>query len=210
MTNNNYILGAHNSLTYLRPKKWWMVPFHWMARCQGVDYKEQYEKYGVRLFDLRIWFSDDTREIIVCHGVMTFSISEKCIEEFLSYLNEKGDVSLRVILEEDNISKKSNFAEANECLFKTLCEEWESKYKGINFFGGNRKYDWVVIYNFKGREIELDDKYSSTTSLFNSDKKWLAVIDDLFPWLYAKLNNKRNLEKGTDKECLFIDFVEIR
>ena len=74
MTNNNYILGAHNSLTYLRPKKWWMVPFHWMARCQGVDYKEQYEKYGVRLFDLRIWFSDDTREIVVCHGVMTFSI----------------------------------------------------------------------------------------------------------------------------------------
>ena len=209
MKNNNYILGAHNSLSYLRPKKWWMIPFHWMAKCQGVSYKEQYEKYGVRVFDLRVWFDEDTKELEVRHGVMAFKLSEDGIKEFISYLNEKGDCHLRVILEEDAVNKKSVYASANECLFSAFCEELENEFENVHFFGGNRKYDWKVMYDFKGDDVELDDKYSSTTSLFKSNKRWLAIIDDLCPWIYAKLHNKENIKNGTDKECLFIDFVEM-
>ena len=56
-----------------------------MARCQGAGYKEQYEKYGVRLFDLRVWFDEDTKEFEVRHGVMAFKLSEDRIKEFISY-----------------------------------------------------------------------------------------------------------------------------
>ena len=48
------ILGSHNSWSYLPPKHWWMWPIHFMAKCQRVDIREQYEKYGVRCFDLRV------------------------------------------------------------------------------------------------------------------------------------------------------------
>ena len=40
-----------------------MKPFRFMARCQDVDIKTQYEKYNVRYFDLRINF--DTGGFVV-------------------------------------------------------------------------------------------------------------------------------------------------
>ena len=33
------------------------------------------------------------------------------------------------------------------------------------------------------------------------------IIDDWYPRIYAKLNNKRNIKLGTDKDILLIDFV---
>lgn len=203
------MLGSHNSLTYLRPRKWWQVLFHFMARCQGVNYMEQYEKYGVRLFDLRVWL-DDNLNMEVRHGLMAFKSSTTFVVDFLQYLNGKGDCYVRIILEEDNFTKKDKQVTLKEEQFKNLCGIWECHFQRIRFFGGNRKYDWKVLYHFKGAEPTLDDKYSSTTSLFESDSRFLAVLDDLFPWLYARLNNKRNFRKGTDKDCLFVDFIDIR
>ena len=208
MKETSYLLGSHNSLTYLRPKKWWMRPFHFMARCQRASYKEQYEKYGVRVFDLRVWFTDNLDEE-VRHGVMVFKATNIFIRDFLDYLNDKGDCHLRIILEEDNITKKDKKASMKEDYFKTFCMVLEDVYHNIHFFGGNRKWDWKLLYQFEGEDVVLDDKYSSTTSLFGSKKKWLAVLDDLWPWLYARLNNKKNRERGTDKECLFVDFVDL-
>lgn len=203
------MIGSHNTLTYLKPRKWWQVPFHFMARCQGVDYREQYEKYGVRLFDLRVWFDDDLK-MEVRHGLMVFKADDTFVRKFLEYLDGKGGCFVRIILEEDNITKRDKQVELKEEQFKTLCGIWESHFPNVRFFGGNRKWDWEVLYHFKGIEPTLDDKYSSTTSLFKSKKRWLAVLDDLFPWLYARLNNKRNFQEGTDKDCLFVDFVEMR
>ena len=68
----------------------------------------------------------------------------------------------------------------------------------MTFFGGNRKYDWKVVHDFGIQEPTLDDKYSSTTG---------SKIDDLWPWLYARLNNKSNIQNGTNKDVLFIDFI---
>nr|DAH01868.1 MAG TPA: hypothetical protein [Crassvirales sp.] len=28
-------LGTHNSMSYLKPKRWWMRPFHFIAKCQS-------------------------------------------------------------------------------------------------------------------------------------------------------------------------------
>ena len=94
-----------------------------------------------------------------------------------------------------------------------MCEEIEHFYSQIKFFGGRRKWDWKQIYEFENKDIPtLVDRYSSTTSLFKSDSKFLRIIDDLCPKLYAKLRNKKNFkefDKGSN-DYLFVDFVEIR
>ena len=100
------LLGAHNSLSYLNPKSWIYRPFKFLARCQAVDYKRQYEEFGIRLFDLRIWYNRKL-ELEVRHGLFVYDIDENGVKEFLEYLNEKGDCYVRILLEEDNVSKRA-------------------------------------------------------------------------------------------------------
>ena len=47
--------------------------------------------------------------------------------------------------------------------------------------------------------------------LFDNDNKYLRVLDDWFPRLYALLKNKKNLKEYVDTEdtYLFYDFVNI-
>lgn len=201
-------IGSHNSLSYMKPMKWWMRPFHFMARCQDVDYIKQYN-LGVRVFDLRVSFGKDGY-IQIRHGAMEFDVSGQYLNDFFAFLNDKGNCYVRVILE---FNKEPKDIEYQEFRFKYICKKFEYFYPGIKFFGGNRKYDWKVIYEFNNKDIPtLVDRYSSTTSLFKSDSKFLRIIDDLYPKLYAKLRNKKNF-KEFDKDSndyLFVDFVEIR
>lgn len=203
-------IGSHNSLTYLPPKRWWMRPFAWMARCQRVDYARQYYDYNVSVFDLRVWF-DKHGNIQVRHGRMQYDISRDEIFSFLSFLNDTYSCSLRVILEEDWRAYHLPYSGMAEMYFRKFCSYIQNHYDHIKFFGGNRKCDWRVLYKFKSEnDVCLDDKYSSTTSLFKSKKQWLAKIDDLWPWVYARLHNKENFANADENKCLFVDFVDIR
>ena len=42
--------GSHNTMTYLKPSKWYLYPFIFVAKCQSIDYKKQFN-CGVRWFD---------------------------------------------------------------------------------------------------------------------------------------------------------------
>lgn len=211
----NYIkIGSHNSLSYIKPKKWYLRPFHFMARCQSKDYVEQYETYGVRLFDVRIWF-DKYGKLEVRHGLMTFNIDVDELNNFFEYLDKKGDCYCRILLEEDNVLKKNKSIKEIEAKFSDFCKNIEDTYKHIAFFGGNRKYDFNVVYKFKVEDPHLKDCYSSTTSWFtHSNNRILRIIDDWWPWPYAKFHNKKNIEKFEKEEknnyFLFLDFVNIR
>ena len=100
-----------------------------------------------------------------------------------------------------------------EVLFANECKCLQEFYPHITFFGGNRKYDWKEIYHFD-TDVQLNDMYSSTTNIFGGSKDhWTAKLDDLWPWLYAKLRNKKNIKKYAESEgdkVLFIDFVNIK
>lgn len=51
------------------------------------------------------------------------------------------------------------------------------------------------------------------TSLFVLKKKWLSVIDDWCPYIYAKLMNVQNIceYSGFDDDCyVSIDFIDIQ
>lgn len=200
------VLGSHNTLSYLTPSKWYKRPFKWMAKCQNISYYKQYD-LGVKVFDLRIKFNK-YGDPIICHGKMEYEFDICDLHEFLTYLNRCKDCYLRVIYEVTN--SKSEYKE--EC-FKNFCAHIQNMYKNIVFFGGNRKYDWKQIFKFctEKKAPKLIDRYSSTTSIFKSDNKFLRIIDDLWPWLYAKLNNHKNYNIYKDtKDCLFIDFVDMK
>jgi hypothetical protein len=74
-------------MTYLKPEKWWMKVFNFMSKCQEVSIEQQYDKYGIRVFDLRIAFDKSTPKFK--HGLVTYKGD---VEAVLSYLNTKKDV----------------------------------------------------------------------------------------------------------------------
>lgn len=181
-------LGTHNSMTYLKPKKWYMYPFRFMARCQDIDIERQYE-YGVRHFDLRIVFDKDgTPEFR--HGMMAYKGD---VYKTISYLNERPEpVYCKFWLE----LNKDN--EEQEKLFAYLCELLEKGNKNIKFYGGQNKKG-KALYRFKnGEPVHV--------ACFSSLQK--PVFDDLYPKLYAKRHNK-NAKKNCRKGLLILDFVEI-
>lgn len=203
-------IGTHNSLTYLTPKKWWQKLIKFTAKCQAVNYEEQY-RLGARVFDVRLWYDDDFK-VEIRHGRIAYIGGFTVLYDMFDFLDNKKDCYVRLICEEDSFAKKDPLASIKERHFMGECHNFETLFPNIKFFGGNRKYDWKVLYNFKNKDIPtLVDRYSSTTSLFKSDKKWLAILDDLCPILYAKLKNKTLIKEHNDKDgYLFIDFINIK
>lgn len=203
-----YKLASHDTMTYLKPKQWYLYPFRFTAKCQSKSIEKQYEQYGIRYFDLRVSY-DKNNQIEFCHGSMRFKGN---VEEVLEYLNNKGEeVWIRFILEGNETTFKFKYLFHQEViplvkshlktLFKKDCKRFEEKYTNLKFHNGRSKWDWKVVYKFKNSEPSLDQKVSSMT--------W-KIFDDWCPWFYAKLMNKKNLAKGTDKDYLMLDFLHIQ
>jgi len=192
------ILGSHNSWSYLKPKKWWMGPFSFMAKCQSSDIKTQYTKYCVRCFDLRIRFDDDG-QLMLSHGFMQYKYTKEDIIEDLQFLNEQKDCYVRILHEARN---KKQYTAISKTYFISFCQKIEKSFENIHFWCGRNLYDWQYDYTFSSTEPSCDEKYSSVTKPY--------LVDDWFPWVYAKLNNRQLLKNGTDKDILLIDFVNIR
>ena len=187
-------LASHNSWSYLKPKKWWMRLFGFAAKCQRVDIKTQYEKYGVRCFDLRVRF--DYGMPIVSHGLAEYNITEVDLEKDLTWLDDKGDASVRVILE---IRKKKDYTSAQCALFRIYCDFLIRAFPNIKFWGGRCLYNWEREYTFKYMPT-CEERHASVCSPY--------LLDDWYPWLYAKSFNKDILLHGTSMDYLMIDFVD--
>lgn len=191
------VIGSHNSWSYLKPKCWLLRPFAFMARCQEVDIKTQYEKYNVRCFDLRIKF-DKNGLPEVRHGFMTYKITSKQLSKDLDYINSKGDCYVRILLE---VRSKCQYTIEQIELFKEYCQRISWQYQDIKFWCGRNLYNWDVVCDF-GFEPSCEEKYASVCPP--------KLIDDWYPKLYAERKNKENIQEGTDKDILLIDFVDIQ
>ena len=187
------ILGSHNSWSYLKPKHWYHRPIAFMARCQSLTIQEQYQQ-GVRCFDLRIRYKK--WKLQVAHGNMVYDITEKQLKDDLEYIDSKGDCFVRILHE----ARTKKQYELSKPFFQSFCYTLNSDYPNIYWWCGRNLYNWQRDYNFD-KEPSCEEKYSSVTS---------PALDDWWPWLYARLNNKMILAKGTDKEILLIDFVNIK
>lgn len=191
------VIGSHNSWSFLRPKKWWMKPFRWCARCQDVDIREQYSLYNVNCFDLRIRIDKDNN-LIVTHNKCVYDISEKELREDLKFLNEQGECYVRVI---HDIRTEKDFTPTNTYNFIMICKELEKHYPNIKFWCGRNLYNWNIDYEFAGVEPTCCEEYGSVTN-----PKWW---NGLYPRRYAKKHNKEILANGTTKDILLMDFVNL-
>lgn len=185
-----------------------MRPFAFMARCQRENWKKQWDEYDVDLFDLRVRFEKRNDLPYLCHGLMEYDADVfELIREMAKAAKSAGtDTYIRVVLEMKRPSERDIL------LFRGFCALLQNVYgDNLHFWGGNDRSDWSYPhFAFRTPMQDVDDKYSSTTTLFPRGFKWLRYLDDLCPILYARLHNRRNIERGTSHEWLFIDFVDIR
>lgn len=192
-----YILGSHNSWSYANPKRWWLRPFKFMAKCQSEDIKSQYFYRNVRCFDLRIRF-DKNGCPVVAHGWITYNISEDKLMEDLSFLNNRVNTPYIRILHE--VRSKKAYTKEEVRLFREFCDMLIHKFPKLKFWCGRNLYNWEVDYDFNEKPT-CEEKYSSVCPP--------RILDDWFPYLYAKFNNSQVKKEGTDKDILLIDFVNI-
>lgn len=190
------IIGTHNSMTYLRPQKWYgwfIIPF---ARCQRKTIEEQWHD-GARCFDLRIRFTKKG-EPYFAHGLYECTHEVKPIDVLVQLdrliLRYNQPAFVRLILEDPD---KQNH---NVFYFKQFCQEW-SKNKLIRLFGGNRKGDWKKLYTFK--DDVPDSLNNQWVSSMAEDARW---YEKFLPFAYAWRCNKRNKENVKPKFNLF-DFI---
>lgn len=180
-------LGTHNSMTYLKPKKWFLYPFQFIARCQSKTIQQQYEDYNVRLFDIRIKYNKDG-DPEFRHGSMAYKGD---VYETLNYLNSKNvPIKIRILLE----TKKED--SLNEIFFIKDLNRFKELYPNLTFYEGRRKFDWKKIV-----DIPTLDVKQIVSSM--DDKK----LNDLWPWLYAKKHNRENLLNCSEDETVLIDFI---
>ena len=73
------MLGSHNSMTYLKPQKWWMKLINFTSKCQNKNIEEQYAA-GVRYFDIRVCIGEhDTMPTHYGHGLIKNDIKQQPI-----------------------------------------------------------------------------------------------------------------------------------
>lgn len=165
-----------------------------MGRCQSKTIQEQFNA-GARLFDLRL----GGYNLYVKHGIFIYDNNYAPDLYFLD--RQPYKVFVRVVLEEMKPTKEQKE------LFAIVCELIESDHHGIQFFGGWAKCEYnKPIYDFHSDlgEQDLCDRYSSVCRVWPWLPKWLTCW---WPWLYARVNNKRNINRHSGSKWLFIDFI---
>lgn len=201
------LLGSHNTMTYLKPKKWWMHLGRFMAKCQNLDYRKQYE-CGVKWFDFRLSF-DKYGNVQFSHGLVDYTGVN--VYDVFQYISSKPDVSCRIILEKGNAEDELRFIEYIRHLLTV--------YPTIRVTQVAVKNVWRNMVDCTiniGRD--MIDSYASCNGSYPEyqklpgilrSKSWSGLlIDDLWPWIYAKFHNKRTLEKYKDKDVLLLlDFI---
>ena len=201
-------LTTHNTMSYQKPKQLWAKIIPFVARCQSVDYIKQYE-LGAVGFDLRL-FWDKKGNLGFRHGIVSYPADN--IWEVLDFIRDHN-LYVRILFELRSYNKKhiKNIDELKD-KFREFCKEIEDKYPTVKFYGGCATCDWEQLYVFKNDEhIPEIGLYSSNTSLFKSSNNFLRIIDDLCPWIYAKLMNRKNIEKYKDSEqYISVDFINIQ
>lgn len=198
-------LASHNTFTFLTPRTWWMRLLAFTARCQRVNFAAQLDS-GAQMFDVRVRFKGSGVPIL-CHGLIEYQeylpVTDSLL--YLNYCCKRDDIHYycRMVLETkhpDDFQIQS---------FRALCKAYQDTFQDIVFFGGNDRSDWSCqhpVYDFGTPMPDIDEEHASTTALFPRFPR----LDDLWPWLYARLFNHRNIQAGTTHEWLMIDFVDIQ
>lgn len=212
MEKKEYILGSHNSWSYLRPQRWWQRVIAFTARCQRVDIRRQYE-LGVRSFDLRLR-TDGEGKMWLAHGLVEYPV--KGLVDDLEFLDAQGGCWVRVLHETERwrgaLATRHTGAgqlkdggkedgEKRRADFRQACGKLERGFPHIRFYGGMDVRTWAKEYYFQTLAPTEDGCYASNMQP--------RVLDDWWPWLYARLHNRKFRKQGTNLDVLVLDFVDM-
>ena len=185
-------IGTHNSMSYLKPKYWYLYPLRWFAKCQNTDIYKQLEKYNI--VDLRVYLNKDN-EWQFRHGLVTYEYFP--IYTLINYINNLGNKIVRLIFDDTNCKDK----EYTSTQFITFCNDLETEFKNIIFIGGNRKSDWKQCYEFNNNA-----KHTLLNQFVSSIQRNARWYEKLIPWFYAKRMNDKNINNITIGFNIF-DFI---
>lgn len=168
------------------------------AKCQNLSIADQFRE-GVRAFDLRVRFEE--KSLVIVHNLFEYEGYLFHILNCFGRLNkcvEKTGESVMVRIIHDCRTKRQYDSSSSEC-FRDFCEQIEKSYPNISFFGGNCFYTGKTEYAFRN-SFSQESAYASGQP---------PLIDDLWPWLYAKNHNEESRRTGTEKNILWLDFINI-
>lgn len=167
------MLGSHNTLSYLRPKKWrdWFtIPW---SRCQEKDLGKQY-LCGVRYFDIRLRIIKGEWHFV--HNKIDYGPEDLFIYQCLS---DFGEVYVRILL--DQREKPKHSEECKE-LFMSHLNFLVNCYPGIHFDSAIVFWEWKEYLN---PQIKVVENHFSV-----KPKKWWEYIlgTRYFAWKVRKEN----------------------
>ncbi len=204
------IYGTHNSLSYLKPRQWWLRPVAWIARCQDMTIEEQLQ-YGVRYFDIRVKFH---RGIAISgHGLMDYDIPVHSvlhtIQHFFRIAHGEDrqprlgtTPTIRLVLED----KRGNADRFRE--FFGYCT---THFPDLRFIGGWRKDPYEQIIP----DTEADTAHHQY-KLYqdHSARTWMEKLRGLrfpYPLYWARRDNARIKSRPWKLwDTVVMDYVQIR
>lgn len=184
------MIGSHNSMSYLPPKRWFWRLFTPLWRCQDKTIEEQI-KAGVRFFDIRVVWDRKLDCWQFAHGLVRFGW-------------KKGDplsVGLELVL---------TLLEAYGCLYRIVLERgtefdearfrnWFGSSNGAAIWWGSHPHCISAIIKRGWKCVRLNAYYYDRLHLadrsfvpFHSDKPWWRQLSWRMlctPRLWAKTHN---------------------
>ena len=191
-------IGTHNSMTYLKPSKWYMYMFRFAFRCQSLTIDQQLE-CGIRVFDLRVRMNKNNKWVFA-HGLVEFKGDN--IYDVVERISKYNDCKVRIMWETTN---EDYPIEAET--FISLCRTLESQYPNIKFFGGTSIASWKNWYNFHPYGHD-DERWEYSMDQFVSSLSSFELCG-LWPWLYTTIRRKKTREwaMNSTKDLVTLDFV---
>lgn len=204
-------LASHNSLSFVKPRKWWEKLINFTSKCQFYDIETQYE-YGVRLFDIRIRRAIIEPGSYYCtksaHGLITYDI---CITDILRYLDtlstKEDPVYVYLSLENKKCEKDRDYV-----WFKKAFNLYKERFPNLIFCGGYVKHPWHKIIDCEDPSICQKNweffNYKDQPTTRKKIKCFFSNLLHFSPEYWAKKNNQKYKSDGTSADFLMLDFVQ--
>lgn len=185
-------IGTHNSLSYLKPKQWWLRPFAWIGRCQRLTIAEQWDA-GVRYFDIRVKY-DKYGNAKSGHGLLSYNVFVyDVLEEIDGYAMCSGERAVVRLFHENKKRKPRK----HRSEFFEMCANVAGKYRHITFVEGGSRYKYVSF---------LPDNVHTRVCYAEYFKKKFCIP---FPKRWAEDNNARLHRGDNNEEYSIYDFVDL-
>lgn len=185
-------IASHNSLTFAENINGNDRIVDRRNRCQSLNIREQYEA-GVRMFDFRVR-PDKNGKAQAAHGRIVYDVN---LEEEYEWLNGKGDVWIRIMIENSRLPwKKDRYFE----WFRNYTAALVEKYPAIRFVGGYGARSGGQVASNLPHQPEIRQYI---WQISESDK----LIPS--PRQFAEENNSKNRKHINDSTWSMFDFVEL-